>query len=35
MYFFEVINEKRKRTLADNFNNEACKSKECEDNILN
>lgn len=31
MYFFELINKERKRILADNLNNEACKSKECEE----
>lgn len=35
MYFFELINEDRKRSLADNFNNEAHKSKEYEEKILN
>lgn len=34
MYFFELFNKEGKRTLADNFSNEAHKSKECE-KILN
>lgn len=35
MYFFEVINEEKKKNSSRHFNNEARKSKECEEKLLN